>query len=165
MAQEERIVWPDFLDIPVRDGYEYSPTDRRAKNEMEVGSRYRMIFDTDETVLNCDFILSSEQRLFFESFEKLMLKQGSVWFEMPLLTGVIVEKHTVRFKERPKMGTFLDGYATVSMVLDVAERKTYGETETWFLYQFGPDGIRFINRLHEVLHVEAPGVTILPSDL
>jgi len=56
MSKQQAIkVWPDHLDIPLRDGYSYSPTDRRAKAEMEIGSRYRVLFDTDETVLNCNF--------------------------------------------------------------------------------------------------------------
>jgi hypothetical protein len=160
----EIIIWPEWLDIPLRDEYNYSPADRRAKADMEIGSRYRVLFDTDETTLSCNFYLRHDQRLFFESFEKHVLRQGSVWFEMPLLTGMVVEKHTVRFKERPKIGDFKNGYAIVSMVLDLEERKTYDEIVTWFIYWFGPNGISIINRLHEVLHVEMPGVTdVVPS--
>jgi hypothetical protein len=51
------------------------------------------------------------------------------------------------------------------MVLDLAERKTYDELSTWFLYWFGHDGASIISRLHEVLHIEVPGATLLPLDL
>jgi hypothetical protein len=161
----ETIVWPKFLRIPLRSGYNYSPADRRAKAEMEIGSRYRVLYDTDETTLNCDFVLNLEHLAFFEAFEKHLLKQGTIWFEMPVMTAGVIEHHTVRFKERPKMGDFRNGYSNVSMVLDVAERKTMGETAAWFIYRYGPDAFDYSNRLHEVLHVEAPGVTVIPTDL
>jgi hypothetical protein len=160
MSKQQAKVWPKHLDIPLRAGYSYSPTDRRAKAEMEIGSRYRVLFDTDETVLNCNFWLAHEQLAFFEAFEKHILKQGALWFKMPNIVH-----HTVRFRERPKMGDFKDGYAVVSMVLDVAERITFGEAEIWLLYEFGPEIFASFNRLHEVLHVEAPGVTNLPTVL
>jgi len=130
-------VWPEFLDVPLRDSYEYSPTDRRAKAEMEMGSRYRVLFDTDETVLNCHFILKHEQLMFYEPFERYILKQGSIWFKMPILAGGFITLHTVRFRERPRMGSFKAGYAVVTMVLDVAERNTLSEEETIFLWEMG----------------------------
>ena len=165
MSNDNTIVWPEFFGVPQRAGYNYTPTDRRAKADMEIGSRYRVLYDTDETVLNCDFVLKYDGLAFFEAFEKHILKQGSVWFRMPILTAGAIEHHVVRFKERPKMSEFRNGIAIVSMVLDVRERVTYGEAETWLLYEFGPDILIPISRLHEVLHVEAPGVTILPADL
>ena len=161
----QEIVWPASFDVPQRAGYSYSPTDRRAKAEMEIGSRYRVLFDTDETILNCDFILKYDQLAFFEAFEKHMLKQGSLWFRMPILTAGNIEHHTVRFRERPKMSEFRNGIALISMVIDVAERNTFGEAETWILYEFGPEVFTLFDRLHVILHVEAPGVTLLPTDL
>jgi hypothetical protein len=165
MSKQQTIVWPDHLSVPLRAGYNYTPTDRRAKAEMEMGSRYRVLFDTDETVLNCNFILAHEQLAFFEAFEKHLLKQGTLWFKMPILTAGNIAQHTVRFRERPRVGDFKDGYAVVSMVLDVSERNTFGEAEIWLLYELGPEIFTSFNRLHEVLHVEAPGVTNLPTVL
>ena len=157
---KETLVWPDFLEMPQRGGYSYSPADRRAKAQMEIGSRCRVLFDTDETTLNCDFLLRLDQLAFFEAFEKHLLRQGSVWFEMPIMAAGILQRHTVRFKERPKIGEFRGGFAVVGLVLDVAERKTYDEVTTWLLYHFGYD-FQWINRLHEIDHVEMPGVTNL----
>ena len=165
MSKQKAIVWPEHLSVPQRAGYNYTPTDRRAKADMEIGSRYRVLFDTDETVLNCDFVLKYDQLAFFEAFEKHLLRQGSLWFKMPILTAGNVEHHTVRFRERPKIGEFKNGIAFVSMVIDVAERKTFGEAEIWLLYEFGPEIFTSFNRLHQVLHVEAPGVTNLPTVL
>ena len=165
MSNDDIIVWPESFGVPQRAGYNYTPTDRRAKAEMEIGSRYRVLYDTDETVLNCDFVLKYADLAFFEAFEKHILKQGSVWFQMPILTAGAIEQHIVRFKDRPKMSEFRNGIAIVSMVLDLQERVTYGEAETWVLYQFGVEILTVASRLHEVLHVEAPGVTILPTDL
>lgn len=164
MSKEDMIIWPEFLGVPQRSGYNYAPTDRRTKAEMEIGSRYRVIFDTDETVLNCDFVLKYDGLAFFEAFEKHILKQGSVWFQMPVLTAGAIENHTVRFKERPKMSDFRNGIAVVSMVLDVRERITKSEQETWLIYIFGIDFFKMINRLHEIVHVEIPGATdVVPS--
>jgi hypothetical protein len=157
MSGKETIIWPDFLKMPQRGGYSYSPADRRAKAEMEIGSRYRVLFDTDETTLNCDFLLRLDQLAFFEAFEKHMLRQGSVWFEMPIMTAGIIQRHSVRFRERPKIGTFRGGFALVSMVLDVAERKTFDEGETWLLYQLGMNTFfDFEDRLQKVMNVDYP---------
>jgi hypothetical protein len=153
----EAVIWPDFLDIPLRDGYSYSPADRRAKAQMEIGSRYRVIFDTDETTLNCAFLLRLDQLAFFEAFEKHLLRQGSVWFEMPIMAAGILQRHSVRFRERPKIGEFRGGFANVSMALDVAARKTLDEGATWLLYQVGPDVfLDFEDRLHRCVNVKYP---------
>jgi hypothetical protein len=165
MSDDDSIIWPEIFGVPRRAGYTYTPTDRRARAEMEIGGRYRVLYDTDETVLNCDFVLKYDVLAFFEAFEKHILKQGSVWFRMPILTAGAIEQHIVRFKERPKISEFMNGIAVVSMALDVRERVTWGVAETWLVYAFGLDSFLVVNRLHVVLHVETPGVTILPDDV
>lgn len=160
------IVWPRRLRVPKHESYGYSPTDRRIKTNMEIGSRYRVPYDTDETVVNCSFLLHFKQLYFFESLEKHLLSQGSKWFEMPLMVGGRIETHIVRFKDRPKIGDFSGDYAIVTMVLDVEERMLMSYNEIMMDYLFGPDyGLEFANRLHEVLHVEASGATIIPDDV
>ena len=149
-VEGEAIVWPGFLDIPIRDGYNYQPADRRAKGEIDINGQYRKLFDTDETILNCNFVLKYNQLAFFEAFEKYILKQGSRWFEMPLLTGGSLDNHTVRFQERPKIGEFNGLFATVSMVLDVEARNTYDEYTMWTMYYFG--GIESFMGLENAVH-------------
>ena len=131
----EVITWPEFLGIPASSGYDYAPEDRRVETEMEIGSRQRICHDTDETTINCDLFLERGDLAFFEAFEKHVLRQGSVWFEMPLMTAGKMENHVVRFKERPKIGSFFGGTVTVSMVLDVQKRLTLSASEVWLRYE------------------------------
>jgi len=146
------IIWPEYLDVPLREGYDYSPADRRAKADMEIGGRYRIMFDTDETVMNCSFLLKHDQLAFFEAFEKHLLKQGSIWFEMPILVSGDLERHRVRFRERPKMGDFRSGMAIVSMVLDVERRKTFSEDEILLLYLFsGTESFLYAEDLLQII--------------
>lgn len=133
----EMLTWPSFLDIPIRESYDYQPADRRSKSDMEINSRFRVVFDTDETTLNCYFTLKLTQLMFYEPFEKYLLNQGSIWFKMPVMAGGFISMHTVRFRERPRMGEFNGGFANVTMVLDVAERNMLSEDDIWTLWELG----------------------------
>jgi len=157
----EKIIWPDFLDIPLRDDYNYSPTDRRAKADMEIGSRYRVMFDTDETTLNCHFALKLSQLAFFEAFEKHILRQGSKWFDMPISTAGVIQNHSVRFKERPRMSDFRGGYAFVAMTLDVAERKTASLDEVLIAMEIGLD-TKYLDRIDRIVNVEYQNIMPYP---
>ena len=159
----QKYAWPQWMPSPQASGYGYGPTDRRVKTEMEIGGIYRVEFDTDETTLNCTVMLDQDELAFLEGFERHVLKQGTLWFDMDIYVAGVISTHTVRFKDRPKMGNVQGAYTTVTMALDVAERNTLDTESTMLLYELGPDVLYASSRLHEVLHVNAPGVTILPA--
>lgn len=161
------LVWPKDLPVPQRSGYTYQPTDTRAKSEMEAGGRYRVLYDTDETIVNAVLLLKYSDLPFFEAFERHMLAQGSVWFKMPLLTAGVLQEHIVRFRDRPKFSGFLGGaannprgFCSVTLTLDLRERATWSSAAVWLVY----NGIN-AKRLHDVMHTHARLATQMDADV
>ena len=148
------------------DGYGIHPVDRRLSTETESGNIIRRQFDTDENEADCSLVLNQLQSNWFEAFERDMLGQGSVWFYMPLWVGGELENHLVRFKTRPKAGNLVGLHTTYSFTLSVAKREIMPRNVAELLYQYGPDFftddlMSIASRLHEILHVESPGLTVI----
>jgi hypothetical protein len=138
MAQD-LIKWPAWMKYPTIDGYGVEVKDTRIKTEMEVGSAFRVEFNTDESSASCSLFLNKIQSDFFEAFERGLLKQGSVWFIMPLWVGGKLIDHTVRFQERPKLVEKLGPYTSYSFTLDVARREgLMSDFYVEFLLSVGP---------------------------
>lgn len=124
MAKDEMLRWPDWMPKPQRSGYGYEPVDRRTRTDMEVGSIYRVNFNSDEATVNCTLILNNIQSSWFETFEHKALNQGSKWFEIPLQTGGRIEWHKARFAARPKAGNLIGvGATTYTLRLDIEKRE------------------------------------------
>lgn len=115
--------WPEWMPKPQQKQYDYEPIDRRRRTDMEVGSLYRVEFDTDETRVNCVLILNRMQSAWFESFERDVLRQGTQWFEMPLQTSGQLEWHTARFATRPKAGAYAPFHTQYSFTLELEKRE------------------------------------------
>jgi hypothetical protein len=128
MAAVKDIVWPAWMGYPLVDGYGIEPQDRRLASEMDIGTIYRVEFDTDETIATCTLFLNALQAKWFESFERDFLRQGSRWFKLKLWLGGELLEHTVRFRERPKLTAKDWEYSTYSLTLDVAKREGLMET-------------------------------------
>lgn len=158
--------WPEWMPKPQQSGYDVQVSDRRTKTDMEMGGIIRAEFDVDEAVCQCKLILSPEEAAWFEAFERHLLKQGATWFRMPLWVSGQLSLHTVRFRERPKISRLVGLYTEYSFALDISVRNTLPKDYIEILLEYGPDALRaFSTRLHEILHVEAPGVTIIPNPL
>ena len=114
--------WPDWMPLPQRASYSYEVTDRRIRTDMEVGSIIRVEYDTDESKASCSLVLDAFQSAWFEAFERDVLRQGSRWFEMPLLSGGIIQSHTVRFASRPKAGVIGPAHTKYTFSLDLEKR-------------------------------------------
>jgi hypothetical protein len=122
MAQQ-LVKWPAWMKYPTIDGYGVEPQDRRVKTDMEVGSTFRVEFDTDETTASCSLFLNPFQSNWFEAFERSFLAQGSKWFIIPLWVGGQLVDHTVRFRERPKLTSKHGPYSTYAFTLDLSKRE------------------------------------------
>ena len=160
MASDEALFkWPGWMPTPVRAGYAYEPIDRTIKTDMDIGTVRRVEFDTDETKLVCSLDLNREQLAWFEVFERDILRQGTIWFSMPIYISGEIQEHTVRLKERPKFGEVRGFYQTaVSLVLEIEKRKLMDKRFAEFLLccDFAPKTIRRASRmLHEILHTQA----------
>lgn len=123
MAEKRDLLrWPSWMPKPQRSGYKFNTVDRRQKTDMEVGSLYRVQFDTDECTCDCTVILNRVQSTWFENFEKNVLHQGARWFEIPLMSGGKIAMHTARFKTRPTMSEPGPVFSTYNFTLDVDKR-------------------------------------------
>jgi hypothetical protein len=119
----ETIKWPSWMKPPVVDGYGIEPINRRLVTEMEIGSVYRVEFDTDESVATCSLFLNPLGANWFEAFERDFLAQGSRWFYWTLFVGGQLVDHVVRFKDRPKLSEKSGDYSTYTFTLDIARRE------------------------------------------
>jgi hypothetical protein len=137
---------------PQRTGYQIEPVDRRQKTEMEIGSIYRVEFDTDETVIQCTMILCNRLQLeFFQAFERDCLRQGTRWFQMPLWIdgqqNKELEWYNCRFRERPKFSGLIGvTHITVTMKLEIERRELLDIAVMEILMLYGPDGLQGITR-------------------
>jgi hypothetical protein len=166
--REEIHRWPDWMPVPLQDGYGVAPEDRRVRSDFDIGSMFRIEYDTDETVISCRLEVNETEANFFEAFERDLLVQGSRWFLMPLWVGGQMMDHLVRFKTRPELsGKELSGEATYTFKLEISKREgLMGEGLIWLLILFGPEDLyHWFNRLHHILHDEMPGVSNIPEDL
>lgn len=166
MALEDRFVWPEWMPKPQVNGYGIQPVDRRTKTDMEVGGVYRAEFDTDECDCSCSLVLNRDESAWFEAFERDVLKQGAVWFEMPLWVGGAVEPYVVRMKERPKAGNLIGLHTTYTLSLDVKKRDLMSADEAEALLWYKPSDIRLYDSLLQfILHVKMPGFTVFDFPL
>ena len=159
---EQVFRWPEWMPVPLRDGYSVKPVDRTLRTEMEIGSVKRVLYDTDETHVALSFCLSREQHLWFQGFEREMLCHGTRWFELPLLIGEGVEYYKVQIIGRPEFGRFF-GYPErcfATFTVQIEKRKLLDGEVAEVLMVLSPSEIRILsNTLHLVLHTEMPGVT------
>ncbi|MFT4301691.1 MAG: hypothetical protein QM579_08055 [Desulfovibrio sp.] len=161
-----KYVWPDWMPPPEKDGYNLQPVDRRTKTEMEIGGIVRAEYDTDEATCQCRLTLSEMESAWFEAFEANLLKQGTIWIDMPLWSAGQVTRHVVRFKDRPKITGFVGLHTVYDFALDVSGRNLWSADVVEFLALYSPDAaVLWSDALHPVLHIQAVGVTALPDNL
>lgn len=160
------ITWPSWMPAPQQDSFSIQPEDRRLTSETEAGAIVRYQFDTDVNVADCTLILNRDQAAWFEAFERDVLMQGSVWFDFPLWIGGDVVREKCRFKTRPKAGNLIGLHTTYSFSLYVSKRSSSVDGRYAALRMiFDDEQILYItNKLHHILHVQSPGLTILPDE-
>ena len=119
--------WPDWMPPPVVDGYSVKTDDRRGRADFDEGTRLRIIFNTDESTIDCTVFLDSLQSNWLETFERDVLKQGGRYFMMPLWIGGKMVSHRAKFKGRPEMNS-REGFewAQYSFILEVNRREGLG---------------------------------------
>lgn len=158
--------WPAWMPVPQKAGYGMQPVDRRTKTDMEIGSRLRAEFDTDETTCTCKIILSDFEAGWLETFEHKVLAQGTIWITMPIWSAGTVSQHVVRFKDRPRLSEIRGQHGVYEFSLDIAARNLLSQDFAEVLIYYSPETLTLLSdKLHHVLHVEMPRVTILPDTL
>ena len=164
---QEMMAWPEWLGVPLVDNYGLEVADRRISTEMEIGSTRRVEFDTDEATVSCSLLLAPDEADFFEAFERGPLHQGSRWFKINLWLGGRMAEQTARFKGRPQITGKAGDYTFYSFTLEITQREgLMSDEQAYILLLFGPTGVQDItNRLHYILHVEAPKSTSTPKNI
>lgn len=120
---DEMPAWPDDFPIPLQDGYAYSPYDRRASAQMEVGNLRRVEYKTDETNFQCAVIMTRAEIERLRRFVRRDLKRGTRWFLLPLQSAGNIDIHTARLKTMPKITPFAGLHMQVTLDLDVWRRE------------------------------------------
>lgn len=159
------IVWPDWMPKPERDSFNIQPEDRREITETEVGGVIRYQFDSDINIADCKLILNPAQAKWFASFERDVLRQGSVWFSFPIWEDGDVEWEMCRFKSRPKSS--VAGHLTIyTFTLYVATRSNlYDPCLMEMLTCWSPcEAVEISENLNEAIN-SLRHTTIIPSDL
>lgn len=150
--------YPSLLPSPTMKGYGAQPTDRRQQTEMEIGTRTRNLFGADETVVNVQWIMDGEEYAIFEAWEQNVLDGGSKWFRMQLLTGLGLNAHEAKFKERPT-ASMSGALWIVQAKLQLAQRNILTADQTRAIIAAG--GFTPLNALadslHTLVHVTLPG--------
>lgn len=158
-------VWPDWMPRPEQDGFTIQPVDTRVRSDMEIGSVLRVEFDTDAQTATASLVLDQMQAAWLEAFEQRLLSQGAQWFRFPLWIAGRVQYQLVRMRERPKFSRTQGLYSTYALSLDVAGRDLMSADMAEALLYFNPAQlIDLSDRLHVILHVDAPGVSLIPGD-
>ena len=159
--------WPDWLRPALVDGYGVKVEDRRVRSDFDIGSQFRIEFDTDETVASCSLFLDRIQADWFEAFERDILVQGSRWFLMPLWVGGKLIDHLVRFRSRPELSEKRGDFSRYSFQLDVSKREGLMDSGlVWILMLFSPQELLdFHERIHNTVNFLMPGCSNVPEDL
>lgn len=91
------IGWPESLPCP-RFGVTYSVVDPQLRAPLEVGySTYRRKLTAVPLDFPASWVMSGEQAVEFESFFRDTIKDGTLWFTMPLVTAQGGGPQFVRF--------------------------------------------------------------------
>lgn len=164
MADEFR--WPDWMPAPQQDGFKVEPVDTRTTSDMEIGSVIREEFRTDQQVASGKLVLNQVQAAWFEGFEQRLLHQGSRWFQFPLWISGEIQYRLVRMQKRSYLGQVNGLHSVYAVTLDVESRDLLDDELLELLLYYSPEEIVWAaDRLHVILHGEAPGVTRIPADL
>lgn len=158
-------VWPEWMPRPQQEGFSIQPVDTRLTSEMEIGSVVRVEFNTDMQIASCTLALDRLEAAWFEAFEQTLQNQGAKWFRFPLWISGEIQYRLVRMRERPKLNRTSGLTSWYALSLDVADRELMSRDLTEALLHYSPDEIvDMANRLHPILHVQAPGLSLVPAD-
>jgi len=119
MALEQ---WPDWMPLPLRDGYQMAAEDRRETGAETAGPYFSPGFGGDVCTVTCSLLLSPLQAAFFEQLDGKLLRNGSDWFSFPVWYGGAVHFEACRFKTRPKLSGVNGRFTEYRLELFVRKR-------------------------------------------
>jgi hypothetical protein len=129
--------WPDWMGVPVADGYGVDVADRRESSEIAMGSEARPLFGVDEGRISCSLFCNPLQANWLEGAERDLFRQGSRWVAMRLWIAGKLARHEVRFTARPKLAQKTGRWSTYSLTLELARRDGLGPPEGGWALEIG----------------------------
>jgi len=94
------ISYPDYLPVPIQDGYDLNPVSPLLRTNLANGrARQRRRFTSVPTMANVRFRMRSGEAQLFERFFQDNLSDGAAWFDMPLKTPVGIKRYKARFTD------------------------------------------------------------------
>lgn len=92
--------YPATLPLAQKEGYVITPTSGVLKTAMTSGTaRQRRIIERPPTNISVKWIYSIAEFAVFEAWYLHEAKMGAEWFEIDLLAGLGLVKHTARFTD------------------------------------------------------------------
>ncbi len=156
--------WPEWMPKPEQDNFNRSPVDTRTKSEMEAGTVERAEYDTDEQNYSCTMTLEPTEAKFLESFEHVVLRQGTSYMMFPCWIAGELQTRKCKFVDRPKATKVLGVNTVYTFTLAVEDRDLWSEDVTTALAIYAPDDlVAWSDGLDFVLATNLPGATELPA--
>ncbi|HBT4852192.1 TPA: hypothetical protein MB376_000431 [Klebsiella pneumoniae] len=140
MAITTTLYYPaDVLPGPLKDGFGMKPKSPVKITELVTGrKRIRRGYTSVPTETDVAWIFTDAQAQAFEAWYRDVLKDGSAWFNMPLLTPVGQKNYVCRFNDIYEGPTPVGGlYWRYSASLELWERPLpavgWGEYPEWIV--------------------------------
>ena len=167
------LAWPEKLPLPVIDAYRIEPLDGVARTPMTSGpARQRQRYTQTPTRIPLSWHFSAREFALFEAWFTYKARRGATWFVIPLLAGLGLVDHEVRFagageapySARPTRPD-ADGAARwiVTTALEVRKRHILSEPALDVLLKEDLPGLlSAIDAWHHTVHTVLP--RYLPGD-
>lgn len=117
------ISYPAGLPPPIRDGYEFTPTNKIRRTEMDSGrARQRIEFDSVPTFVTVTWLFTGPQATLFDAWADQVA--GVDWFQFPIWTPLRYDDEEVRFTQSPTGPSPIQGSGmwTYSAQLEVRDK-------------------------------------------
>ena len=101
MAIKTDINYPaDYIPLPLKDGFGLNPISPLKSTQMTTGRRrQRRAYTSVPTETDIAWIFTDTEAQVFESWFRDVLKDGSAWFNMPLMTPLGSKYYVCRFTD------------------------------------------------------------------
>ncbi|MEW5729141.1 MAG: hypothetical protein AB1918_15030 [Pseudomonadota bacterium] len=151
--------WPSLLPLPSRDGYGVQPGEGILRTEMESGPARQEEIATDvPSQIPVTWHFSPWQYAIFEAWYKHRARQGAVWFEITLLSGLGLGLHEARFVRQYKSDNVSAALWVVKATLEIRERPTLDDQVLAIVLTEDAGGVMAAaDVIHLFVHSTLPG--------
>lgn len=125
MAITSNVYYPTkYLPCPLKDSFGLKPVSPLRRTDLTSGrARQRRKYTSTPTVTDIQWIFDDKQSQVFEAWFRDALKDGAIWFNMPLLTPIGNKNYLCRFTDIYEGPTPEGGiYWRYSAIIELWER-------------------------------------------